>query len=107
MKFDLITNDRIVDAMQAYAGYVTYRDKCDGHGHSWANHTPKAAGFVVSIWEKARDADRLIKHAGLAGITANTWLWSRAVRSHIKAGHLDGFNTPLIEQMLADDEGAL
>ena len=101
MSFDHVTNSRIVDAMQAFADYCAYRDQCQSHGFGWSNTDRASAGFVVSIWEKARRADLLIKAAGITGVTANTWLWADAVEIHLKAGHLGHCNVDLIRSLLA------
>jgi hypothetical protein len=104
MKFDYATNGDIVDAMEAYAYFVTYRDKCKLHNISWANTDKKAAGFVINIWELSRKADELIKKAGIEGITTDKWLWAGAVDRHIEAGHFDHCNMDHIKELLAKDE---
>lgn len=105
MKFDIATNDQIVDAINSFGEYKTYRQQCQDHldTFGFSGEEARLAPFHLTLWEKARNADLLIKKAGIEGISADSWLWANAVKGHLSAGHLNYCNVAHIRSML--DEG--
>jgi len=105
MKFDIATNDLIVDALTAFGEYKTYRQQCQDHMGKWGFGTGEArfAPFVLSLWEKSRKADAAIRKAGIEGISADSWLWATSVKEHLKAGRYGHCNVDVIREELAFD----
>ncbi|TXH52570.1 MAG: hypothetical protein E6Q97_15615 [Desulfurellales bacterium] len=100
--FDYAQNDRICDAMDAYAAFKVYLDKVTTYKQNNKITPLKDASFTLTIWELARKADAAIRAAGIGGMTVDAKFWAWRVKVNLDAGHYATCNVDHLKELLKE-----